>query len=78
MGKSIVKVTINPKSSKLSFGNSEYADIKHWAGLDAILHSPAKTLDPKLKTHKANEMCILRNWIYQKINEEIEYIIEEI
>lgn len=78
MGKSIVKVTINPKSSKLSFGNSEYADIKHWAGLDAILHSPAKTIDPKLKTHKANEMCILRNWIYQKINEEIEYIIEEI
>lgn len=75
--KSVVRVKINPKSSKLSFGNREFIDIKHWAGLNAILHSPAISLDPKLNTQKANEMCILRNWIYQKINEEIDYTIEE-
>lgn len=69
--KNEIIVEVNPKISKLDFDKSEFKDIHHWASLNAIFTAPSIPIDTKLNTQMANEMCILRSWVYQQIAKEM-------
>ena len=58
----------------------EETHILHAFSLDQILHNNypylIKTID-KVNTPKVDEFCVLRNWVYKFLKEDIETLFKE-
>jgi len=77
-GKDIFEVQIEPKFSKLAFDNTEFEDIRRYLSIGCIFppYIIPITLDRRYNTREADEVCVLRGWVYKYIRDEIKQIID--
>ena len=73
VSKNTVQVRINPESSVLDTSTFE---VIHSLCISHILRADlhALPIDPDLNTTNANEACILRNWVYERLKEDLNYM----
>ncbi len=76
----VIEVVINPSLSKFNSIDDDIFEGCSAMGLENIFSNEHNffSIDNRLNLNRVNGFCVIRNWVYGKIFEELKYILENI